>query len=55
MGAHLICCRCDQPIRQGQKYEQVDKFSANGGGAILHEHTACKRRFMPLSALRRRL
>lgn len=41
MGAALYCCRCDKAILRGHEYQQVDKFSANGAGAILHEHLRC--------------
>lgn len=34
----MICARCDKPIRQGEKHEDVDKFSASGGGASMVVH-----------------
>lgn len=40
----MICARCDKPIRPGQKYEPVDKFSASGAGSTLYVHAVwCQR------------
>jgi hypothetical protein len=33
-----ICARCDQPIRDGEPYDEVDKFSPSGAGATLLVH-----------------
>lgn len=34
----MFCSRCDKPIRPGQKYDTVDKFSPSAGGATLYLH-----------------
>lgn len=34
----MICARCDQPILQGEEYEDQDKFSASGAGAAMAVH-----------------
>jgi hypothetical protein len=34
----VICARCDRPIREGEKYDEVDKFSPSGAGAVLYVH-----------------
>lgn len=40
----MMCDRCGQPIRPGQKTVTVPKDSASGGGAdvILHERLCTK-------------
>lgn len=40
----MICARCDQPIRDGEPYEVLDKFSPSGGGitGVIHRKL-CKR------------
>lgn len=40
----MICARCDKPIRPGEPYDPVDKFSPSAGGMVLHVHRRlCKR------------
>lgn len=39
-----ICGRCDQPIRQGQKYTEHHIDSASGPGATVYRHVKlCQR------------
>ena len=40
----MICARCDQPIRPGQKTETVPKDSASGAGGTVTLHAKlCKK------------
>lgn len=34
-----ICNWCDQPIKPGEPYTEIDKLGASGAGTVLYRHT----------------
>jgi hypothetical protein len=43
-GTPMICARCDQPIRPGQKYDTIVPDSMSGARPTLHVHRyGCER------------
>lgn len=39
----MICGRCDEPIRDGEKYTTYDVIPPTGPGMVVHWHAAwCK-------------
>lgn len=34
----MRCARCDEPIRQGERYRTIDHHAASGPGVTLHVH-----------------